>query len=85
MSVDIAGHTANNIMNMGLDAESTKAVLEMLDAFEVVLRESIYQEILNSGYNQANCFPGPHWKFYAEGYEYGKEQAAEIAKGFQNE
>jgi hypothetical protein len=51
----------------------------MLDAFEVALRESIYQEILNSD------FPEPHWKVYAEGYEYGKEQAAEIAKGFQNE
>ena len=85
MSVDIAGHTANNIMNMGLDAESTKAVLEMLDAFEVVLRESIYQEILNSLYNEANYFPEPHWKFYAEGYEYGKNQAAEIAKGNQYE
>jgi hypothetical protein len=85
MSVDIAGHTASNIMNMGLDAESTKAVLEMLDAFEVVLRESIYQEILNSLYNEANSFPGPHWKFYAEGYEYGKNQAAEIAKGHKYE
>ena len=85
MSVDIAGHTARSIMNMGLDAESAKVVLEMLDAFEVALRESIYQEILNSEYNQSNHFPEPHWKVYAEGYEYGKEQAAEIAKGFQNE
>jgi hypothetical protein len=85
MSVDIVGHTASSIMNMGLDAESAKVVLEMLDAFEVALRESIYQEILNSEYNQSNYFPEPHWKVYAEGYEYGKEQAAEIAKGFQNE
>ena len=85
MSIDIAGYTASSIMNMGLDAKSAKVVLEMLDAFEVSLRESIYQEISNSQYNQANYFPESHWKVYAEGYEYGKEQAAEIAKGFQNE
>jgi hypothetical protein len=81
MSKDIAGQTANNIMNMGLDAESTKVVLEMLDTFEAILRDSIHQEILNSEYNQSNHFPEPHWKVYAEGYEYGKNQAAEIAKG----
>ena len=85
MSIDIAGITASNIMNMGIDAESTKVILEMLDLFEVALRESIYQEILNSLYNEANSFPGPHWKFYAEGYEYGKNQAAEIAKGYKYE
>lgn len=80
MSKDIAGDTANNIMNMGLDAESAKIVLEMLDAFELALRESIYQDILDSEYNQSNHFPEPHWKVYAEGYEYGKKQSAEIAK-----
>jgi hypothetical protein len=74
MSVDIAGHTASSIMNMGLDAESAKVVLEMLDAFEVALRESIYQEILNSEYNQSNIFLNHIGKFMQKDMSMGKSK-----------
>lgn len=45
MSKDLVGMTASNLLDMGLDAESTSAIVEMLDEYGRMLREQLALEI----------------------------------------
>jgi hypothetical protein len=45
MSKDLVGMTASNLLEMGLDAESTSAIVEMLDEYGRMLREQLALEI----------------------------------------
>jgi hypothetical protein len=78
---DLAGLTAKSMLENGIDAESTAAVLAMMDEYGKLLREQLIHEIVITPYNNAEYFPEPHWKIYAEGYQFGIDRAIEIIRG----
>lgn len=69
------------MLEMGLDAQSTSVVVEMLDTHNNLLREYLVEEILETTYNEQGYFPEPHWKIFAQGFEAGIAKAVEVVKG----
>lgn len=79
MSEDVTVKAAKFMLEMGLDAEATLSVVEMLDAFEALCRGNLAQELSNTIYDEG-YYPEPHWKIFAQGFEAGIAKAIEVVE-----